>query len=148
MVLVSRRESGFTLIEIMVVLVIIAILGALIAPQIIGQVDEARIKATRLDIRALGTALDLYQLDNFRYPTTDQGLEALVRKPETEPLARNWRSAGYLRSKTVPKDQWGVDYLYRQPGSDGRPYDLYTLGADGAVGGEGADADFSNWNIE
>ncbi len=148
MSLAVRRESGFTLIEIMVVLVIIAILGALIAPQIIGQVDEARIKATRLDLRTLGTALDFYQMDNFRYPTTDQGLEALVRPPETEPLARNWRPQGYLRTKTVPKDQWGADYIYRQPGTDGRPYDLYTLGADGEPGGEGADADFDYWTTD
>ncbi len=148
MVLMSRRESGFTLIEIMVVLVIIAILGALIAPQIIGQVDEARIKATKLDIRTLGSALDFYQIDNYRYPTTDQGLEALVKAPEIEPFARNWRPQGYLRSKTVPKDQWGSDYHYRQPGERGGAYDLYTLGADGEPGGEGSDADFGNWNID
>lgn len=146
---VRRRESGFTLIEIMVVLVIIAILGALIAPQIIGQVDNARIKATKLDIRTLTTALDMYQMDNFRYPTTEQGLEALIKAPEVEPLARNWRPQGYLRSKAVPKDQWGNDYIYRQPSAQqGGAYDLYTLGADGQPGGEGADADFSNWNID
>jgi general secretion pathway protein G len=144
----GRRDTGFTLIEIMVVLVIIAILGALIAPQIIGQVDNARIKATKLDIRTLGTALDMYQMDNFRYPTTEQGLEALIKPPAVEPLAKNWRSQGYLRSKSVPKDQWGNDYLYRQPGSQGGAYDLYTLGADGQPGGEEADADFSNWNID
>jgi general secretion pathway protein G len=142
-----RRESGFTLIEIMVVLVIIAILGALIAPQILGQVDTARIKATKLDIRSLGTALDMYQLDNFRYPTTDQGLEALVRKPD-DPSVRNWRPQGYLRSKTVPKDQWGNDYVYLQPGARGGAYDLYTLGADGQPGGEETDADLGNWNID
>ncbi len=142
-----RRNSGFTLIEIMVVLVIIAILGALIAPQILGQVDEARIKATKLDIRSLSTALDMYQMDNFRYPTTDQGLEALVRKPD-DPSVRNWRPQGYLRSKTVPKDQWGDDYIYLQPGQHGGAYDLYTLGADGQPGGEGTDADLGNWNID
>lgn len=145
---VPRRESGFTLIEIMVVLVIIAILGALIAPQIIGQVDSARIKATKLDIRTLGTALDMYQMDNFRYPTSEQGLEALVRAPTAEPLAKNWRPQGYLRSKSVPKDQWGNDYIYRQPGTQGGAYDLYTLGADGQPGGEDADADYGNWNID
>ncbi len=142
-----RRESGFTLIEIMVVLVIIAILGALIAPQILGQVDAARIKATKLDIRSLGTALDMYQMDNFRYPTTEQGLEALVKKPD-DPSVRNWRPQGYLRSKTVPKDQWGNDYIYLQPGQRGGAYDLYTLGADGQPGGEDADADIGNWNID
>jgi len=141
-----RRESGFTLIEIMVVLVIIAILGALIAPQILGQVDNARLKATKLDIQNLGTALDMYQMDNFRYPTTDQGLQALVAAPAIEPIPRNWRQQGYLRSKSVPKDQWGNDYLYLQPGTRGGAYDLYTLGADEVPGGEGVDADRGNWN--
>jgi len=139
------RGSGFTLIEIMVVLVIIAILGALIAPQILGQVDNARLKATKLDIQNLGTALDMYQMDNFRYPSTEQGLEALVKKPE-DPTVRNWRPQGYLRSKSVPKDQWGNDYLYLQPGTRGGAYDLYTLGADGVPGGEEVDADRGNWN--
>ncbi len=145
---VRRRHSGFTLIEIMVVLVIIAILGALIAPQIIGQVDNARIKATKLDIQSVGTALDLYQMDNFRYPTTEQGLEALVKKPTIEPIPRNWRPQGYLRSKTVPKDQWGNVYFYAVPGDHGGRFDLYTLGADGQPGGEESDADMGNWNID
>ena len=144
----GRRASGFTLIEIMVVLVIIAILGALIGPQIFGQVDNARIKATKLDIQSLGTALDMYQMDNFRYPTTEQGLEALVKVPTIEPVPRNWRPQGYLRSKSVPKDQWGNDYLYIVPGDHGGPYDLYTLGADEQVGGEEADADRGNWNLD
>jgi general secretion pathway protein G len=148
MALISRRSSGFTLIEIMVVLVIIAILGALIGPQLLGQVDSARIKASRLDIRSLGTALDMYQMDNFRYPTTQQGLEALVKAPESEPVARNWRPQGYLKSRTVPKDQWGNDYIYLQPGNHGLPYDLYTLGADGQHGGEESDADIGNWNVD
>ncbi len=148
MSLSGRRESGFTLIEIMVVLVIIAILGALIGPQLLGQVDNARIKATRLDIRALGTALDMYQLDNFRYPTTQQGLSALVKVPEVEPFAKNWRPQGYLKSRSVPKDQWGADYLYRSPGENGLPYDLFTLGADAQPGGEDSDADLGNWNID
>jgi general secretion pathway protein G len=148
MALISSRSSGFTLIEIMVVLVIIAILGALIGPQLLGQVDNARIKATRLDIRSLGTALDMYQMDNFRYPTTQQGLEALVKAPESEPVARNWRPQGYLKSRTVPKDQWGNGYIYLQPGNHGLPYDLYTLGADGQAGGEDSDADIGNWNID
>jgi general secretion pathway protein G len=143
-----RRESGFTLIEIMVVLVIIAILGALIGPQLLGQVDSARIKASRLDIRAISTALDMYQMDNFRYPTTQQGLEALVKAPTGEPVPRNWRPQGYLKSRSVPKDQWGNDYVYLQPGREGLPYDLYTLGADGQPGGEDSDADIGNWNLD
>ncbi|HEU0224458.1 MAG TPA: type II secretion system major pseudopilin GspG [Steroidobacteraceae bacterium] len=144
----SRRQSGFTLIEIMVVLVIIAILGALIGPQIIGQVGEARIKATKLDLRNLSTALDMYQIDNYRYPTTEQGLEALVRKPTVEPFAPNWRPQGYIRDGTLPKDQWKNPYIYRQPGAEGRPYDLITLGADAKPGGEGEDADFSVWTLD
>jgi len=143
-----RRESGFTLIEIMVVLVIIAILGALVGPALFDRVSDARVKATRLDIRSLGTALDMYQMDNFRYPTSEQGLDALVKAPTSEPVPRNWRPRGYLRSNSVPKDQWGNDYLYLQPGREGLPFDLYTLGADGQPGGEGADADIGNWNID
>jgi general secretion pathway protein G len=145
--LISRRESGFTLIEIMVVLVIIAILAALIAPQILGRVDEARVTAARQDIQTLGTALDFYRMDNFRYPTSDQGLEALIKKPD-DPTVRHWRSDGYLRAKTVPKDPWGNDYRYLEPGSHSAGYDLYSLGADGETGGEDADTDIGSWNLE
>jgi len=147
MVRALRRESGFTLIEIMVVLVIIAILGALIGPQILGRVDEARVTAARQDIQTLGTALDFYRMDNFRYPTTDQGLEALVRKPE-DPSVRNWRAEGYLKAREVPKDPWGNEYRYLFPGSHGGSYDLYSLGADGEPGGEGVDADIESWNLQ
>jgi len=143
-----RRASGFTLIEIMVVLVIIAILGALVGPALFNQVANARIKATRLDIRSLSTALDMYQMDNFRYPTTEQGLEALVKPPTVEPVAPNWRPRGYLRSNSVPKDQWGNEYHYRVPGDHALGYDLFTLGADAKTGGEGEDADYGNWNID
>jgi general secretion pathway protein G len=142
---IGRLERGFTLIEIMVVMVIIAILGALIGPQILGRVDEARATKAKQDIRALETALDLYKMDNFKYPTTDQGLEALVRKPD-DPSVRNWKEGGYVRQ--LSKDPWGNDYHYLAPGTHGKHYDLYTLGADNAVGGEGVDADVGNWNIE
>ena len=145
--LISRRESGFTLIEIMVVLTIIAIMTALIAPQIMGRVDEARVTAAKQDIRTLETALDFFQMENFRYPTTDMGLEALVKKPE-DPAIRNWRAGGYLRATTVPKDPWGNEYRYMQPGTKGGAYDLYSLGADGEVGGEGVDADIGSWNLQ
>jgi general secretion pathway protein G len=140
----SRRESGFTLIEIMVVLVIIAILGALIGPQILGRVDEARATAAKQDIQTLGTALDFYRMDNFRYPTTDQGLEALVRKPD-DPSVRNWRPEGYIKSREVPKDPWGNEYRYLSHGSN---YELYSLGADGEPGGEGVDADIGSQNLQ
>jgi general secretion pathway protein G len=142
---IRRLERGFTLIEIMVVMVIIAILGALIGPQILGRVDEARVTKAKQDIRALETALDLYKMDNFKYPTTDQGLEALVKKPD-DPSVRNWKDGGYVRQ--LSKDPWGNDYHYLAPGTHGKPYDLYTLGADNAVGGEDVDADVGNWNIE
>jgi general secretion pathway protein G len=144
--LISRRESGFTLIEIMVVLVIIAIMTALIAPQIMGRVDEARVTAARQDIRTLETALDFYQMDNFRYPTTDQGLKSLVEKPEPPPP--NWRAGGYLKATTVPKDPWGNEYKYLFPGTKGGAYDLFSLGADGEPGGEDADADIGSWNLQ
>lgn len=143
----SRRETGFTLIEIMVVLVIIAILAALVAPQILGQVDEARVTAAKQDIQTIGTALDFYKMDNFRYPNTDQGLEALIKKPD-DPTVRNWRPDGYLRAKSVPKDPWGNDYRYLEPGSHGAGYDLYSLGSDGETGGEGNDTDIGSWNLE
>jgi general secretion pathway protein G len=145
--LISRRESGFTLIEIMVVLVIIAIMTALIAPQIMGRVDEARVTAAKQDIRTLETALDFFQMENFRYPSTDLGLEVLVKKPD-DPSIRNWRTGGYLRATTVPKDPWGNPYRYMQPGTKGGAYDLYSLGADGEVGGEGVDADIGSWNLQ
>jgi len=149
--LISSRESGFTLIEIMVVLVIIAIMTALIAPQIMGRVDEARVTAAKQDIRTLETALDFFQMDNFRYPTTDQGLRALVEKPD--PAPPNWRAGGYLKATTVPKDPWGNEYRYIQPGTKG-PYDLCSLGADGerefegAAESEGTDADICSWNLQ
>jgi general secretion pathway protein G len=142
---VSRPERGFTLIEIMVVVVIIAILGALIAPQILSRVDEARVTKAAADIRTLGTALDLFRMDNFQYPTTDQGLEALSRRP-ADPSIRNWKEGGYVQK--LSKDPWGNDYQYLSPGTRGGAYDLYSLGADGQPGGEDVDADVGNWNIE
>lgn len=139
------RARGFTLIEIIVVVSIIAILAALIGPQVLGRVDEARVTKAKTDIRSLETALDLYKMDNFKYPTTDQGLEALVTKPD-DPSVRNWKMGGYVRK--LSKDPWGNDYQYLSPGTRGGAYDLYTLGADGQAGGEGTDADVGNWNLE
>jgi general secretion pathway protein G len=140
-----RSSSGFTLIEIMVVMVIIAILGALIGPQILGRVDEARVTKAKADLRTLGTSLDLYRMDNFRYPTTDQGLQALVKQP-ADPSLKNWKAGGYVQK--LSKDPWGNDYQYLNPGSHGGAYDLYSLGADGQPGGEGYDADIGNWDSE
>ncbi|HHJ11962.1 MAG TPA: type II secretion system protein GspG [Chromatiales bacterium] len=138
-------QSGFTLIEIMVVVVILSILAALVVPRIMSRPDEARIAKARQDIRALESALKLYKLDNYRYPTTDQGLEALVSRPSTPPEPKNWKKGGYIAR--LPKDPWGNPYQYLSPGEHG-DFDLYTLGADGAPGGEGVNADIGNWNLE
>jgi general secretion pathway protein G len=121
-------------------------MSALIAPQIMGRVDEARVTAAKQDIRTIETALDFYQMDNFRYPTTDQGLRALVEKPDPPPP--NWRAGGYLKATSIPKDPWGNEYRFIQPGTRGGPYDLYSLGADGETGGEGTDADIGSWNLQ
>ena len=137
-----RKQQGFTLIEIMVVVIIIGVLTALIAPNIIGNVDKANITAARADLRTIAMQLDLYKLDNNTYPTTDQGLEALVTKPSGHPEPRNWKSGGYLKS--VPKDPWGTPYVYISPGTHGK-YDLYSLGADAQEGGTEEAADITSW---
>jgi general secretion pathway protein G len=134
-------QSGVTLIEMMVVLVIIAIVAALIVPNVIGRPDEARVTVARTDIRTIASSLEMYRLDNRRYPSTAQGLEALVARPVTPPAPPNWASGGYLAQ--VPVDPWGNPYVYRSPG-EGAPYELISLGADGQPGGEGVDADLSH----
>ncbi len=139
----ARRQAGFTLIEIMVVVVILGILAALIAPNVISRIDEAQVTKVRQDIRAIESALKLYRLDNFRYPTTDQGLDALVTPPQ-DPNAK-WPEGGYL--DRVPKDPWNRPYLYLQPGNQGE-FDIYSLGRDGQQGGDGPDADIGNWDLE
>jgi general secretion pathway protein G len=140
----ARRARGFTLIEIMVVVIIIGLLAAVIVPQVVGRVDDARISKAKQDIQAIESALVMFKLDNFKYPSTDQGLRALIQQP-TDPSIRNWRAGGYL--KRVSKDPWGNDYLYVFPGTRGGEYDLYTLGADAQPGGEGPNADIGNWTI-
>ena len=140
-----RRHRGFTLIEVMVVVVILSILAALVVPRIMDRPGQARIVKARQDIRAVESALNLYKLDNYAYPTTDQGLEALVSKPSGSPEPRNWRQGGYL--DRVPKDPWGEPYRYLNPGVHGE-FDLYSLGADNQAGGEGENADIGNWNLE
>ncbi|MBQ0797920.1 MAG: type II secretion system major pseudopilin GspG [Porticoccaceae bacterium] len=140
----KKHQSGFTLIEIMVVVVILGVLGALIVPNIMGRTGEARVTAAKSDIRAIGNALNLYRLDNFNVPSTDQGLEALVSKPGGSPEAKNWNADGYLPK--LPKDPWGTPYQYISPGSHG-PYDIYSLGADGKEGGTDQDADVLGWEL-
>jgi general secretion pathway protein G len=144
-VIMRIRQSGFTLIEIMVVVVILAVLGALVVPKILENVDKARVTRAQSDIRAIQTALDLYRLDNFKYPTTEQGLQALVKQP-ADPTITNYRSGGYLPS--LPKDPWNNQYLYQNPGPDGRDYEITTYGRDNKPGGEGYDADISTSTLE
>ncbi|MGD2117149.1 MAG: type II secretion system major pseudopilin GspG [Chromatiales bacterium] len=139
------KMRGFTLIEIMVVVVILSILAAAVVPRIMTRPDQARTARAQQDIRALEAALDLYRLDNYRYPTTDEGLDALVKRPDGLTSGGNWKDGGYV--KKLPKDPWGREYLYIQPGSSGE-YDLYTFGADGVAGGEGINQDIGNWNLE
>lgn len=142
-----RRADGFTLIEIMVVVVILGILAAIVVPRIMDQPDKARVAKAKQDIQTLGTALDLYKLDNYTYPSTQQGLEALVSPPQGDPPAPNWKPGGYIEK--LPKDPWGHPYQYLYPGvKNPNGYDLYTLGADGKPGGEGINADIGNWNLD
>lgn len=136
------RSRGFTLIEVMIVIVILGVLAAVIVPKVIGRPDEARVVAAKQDVSSLMQALKLYRLDNHRYPTTDQSLEALISKPTIAPIPPNWKSGGYL--DRLPKDPWGNAYLYLNPGTHGE-IDVYSLGADGAPGGEGVDADVGSW---
>ena len=139
-----RSNRGFTLPEIIVVVAIIAILAAYIAPKVAGRVDDARISKAKSDIRVLESSLELYKLDNFLYPSSEQGLEALVNKPSGKGT-KNWREGGYI--KKLNKDPWGNQYQYLYPGSNGE-FDVFSLGADAAVGGEGEAADIGNWNLD
>lgn len=142
--LTPRKHSGFTLIEIMIVVVILGILAALVVPKVMGRPDEARVIAAKQDIASLLQALKLYRLDNINYPSTDQGLQALVSKPTSGAIPSNWKPGGYI--DRLPKDPWKNDYQYLNPGVHGE-IDLFSLGADGAPGGEGNNADIGSWNL-
>ena len=139
-----RRSRGFTLIEILVVIIVLGLLAALVGPRILGRVSEAKSASARTQIELLGLALDSYRLDNGSYPTTDQGLVALEAKPARDPIPNTWR--GPYVKRGVPLDPWGRAYVYKSPG-DHSPsaYDLSTLGRDGQPGGEGEDADITSW---
>ncbi len=141
----KRKQSGFTLLEVMVVVVILGILASFVVPNLLGNKEKADQQKAISDISALEQALDMYKLDNSVYPTTDQGLEALVAKPSGSPEPRNYRNGGYI--KRLPNDPWGSDYQYLSPGDNGT-IDIFTLGADGEEGGEEVAADIGNWNMQ
>ncbi len=143
----KRNERGFTLIELMVVIVILGILAGLIIPRIMGRPDEARRAKARIQLESLETALKLYRLDNGNYPTTEQGLQALVEPPGVGAPAKNWRQGGYLEKGKVPKDPWDNDFLYISPGAHS-DFDLSSFGADGEPGGEGKNKDINNWELD
>lgn len=138
-----RAARGFTLIEIMVVVVIMGVLAALVVPKLLSRTGESKVAAAKVDIATVMQALKLYKLDNQRYPTTEQGLQALLTKPTSGPAANGWKSGGYLEK--MPKDPWGGAYQYLSPGIKGE-IDVYSLGADGAPGGTGDDADIGSWD--
>lgn len=137
-----RAQGGFSLVEILVVLVIMGLLISVVAPTVLNRADEARIQKAYADFKAIETALKIYRLDNYVYPTTEQGLQALVSPSNLDPQPRNFKTGGYLQE--VPLDPWGRTYLYMSPGEHGE-VDIYSLGADGLSGGEGQNADIGNW---
>jgi general secretion pathway protein G len=138
----NKHSKGFSLIEILVVLVIMGLLVSIIAPNVLGRADEARVQKVFADFSAIETALRLYRLDNYAFPSSEQGLGALIDRPTLAPVPANWRSGGYLES--LPIDPWGNAYLYLSPGQQG-DYDIFSYGADGVRGGEGQNADYGNW---
>lgn len=141
---IKPRQSGFTLIEIMVVVVILGILATLVVPRIMGRPDEARVVAAKKDIASIMQALNLYRLDNSRYPTTEQGLQALVTPPTSGPAPSNYKAGGYLNK--LPQDPWGTPYQYLSPGLNGE-VDVISFGADTKAGGEGTNADIGSWEL-
>lgn len=144
---VINNRRGFTLIELMVVIVILGILAGLIVPRIMGRPEQAKVLKARMQIESIGTALKLYKLDNGAYPTTEQGLQALVEAPSAGNIPKNWRKGGYLEKGKVPKDPWGNDFVYLSPGVHD-DFDITSYGADGVSGGEDTNADINSWESE
>jgi general secretion pathway protein G len=143
----QNSQAGFTLIELMVVIIILGVLAGMIIPRVMGRPDEARQAKAKIQIESFESALKLYKLDNGNYPATEQGLKALVEAPTAGNLPKNWRQGGYLEKGKVPKDPWGNEFIYVSPGSHG-DFDLSCLGKDGEAGGEGVDKDINNWELE
>jgi general secretion pathway protein G len=148
MVRIIRGSAGFTLIEIMVVIIILGLLAAIVMPRIVGETDRARYEQAKVQMRILEDALKRYKLDNGRFPTTDQGLESLVVQPSTGVVPRNYPTGGYLDKPEIPTDPWGNNYVYVSPGQNGPDFDLKSFGADGLEGGEGYDADLESWRLQ
>lgn len=141
------NDKGFTLIEILVVLIILSVLAALVAPRFLGRTDEAKIEAARIQIKNFEGALKLFYLDNGFYPSTEQGLEALTIKPTTGKIPKKYKEGGYLEGGQLPRDPWDNNFIYLSPGVNNKEYDIESYGADGEDGGEGNDADIESWNI-
>lgn len=141
----QRRDAGFSLLELMVVVVILSVLALVIVPRVIDRPDQARAARAQADIAAIASAVNLYRLDNFRYPTTEQGLNALVSIPTSDPVPANYATNGYI--DRLPVDPWGKPYQYLTPGVHG-DFDIFTYGADGAPGGDGANADIGSWSAK
>ncbi len=145
---IQERERGFTLIEIMVVVIIIGLLVSIVGVNVISRVDIAKRVASKNQIKSLESALSLYRLDTGSYPTTEQGLKALLEKPSTGNVSSAYREGGYLNGTSIPKDPWGHEYVYISPGSEGRECEIISYGTDGEPGGDGKNADIQSWNME
>lgn len=141
------NNQGFTLIELLVVMLILGLLIGIVGPKLMGRGDDAKVSATRIQIESMSSALKMYKLDNGAYPSTEQGLEALVSQPQSGDVPKKWRKGGYLEKGKVPQDPWLNDYVYMSPGSHG-DFDLLSYGADGAAGGEEYNKDINNWESE